>query len=93
MGQRSEKIVFNSVLNFRRVTHFRLSLLETPPTPSLFFDKKNAVIPNFYDSGKKIIGATIRIGREIRCLPYAGFYHTYEIHSTLITQQNKLQSC
>ena len=21
------------------------------------------------------IGATIRIGREIRCLPYAGFFH------------------
>ena len=25
------------------------------------------------------IGATIRIGREIRCLPYAGFFYTYII--------------
>ena len=24
--------------------------------------------------GKTSIGATIRIGREIRCLPYAGFF-------------------
>ena len=29
MSLRMEKIVFNSVLNFRRVTHFRLCLLET----------------------------------------------------------------
>ena len=31
--------------------------------------------PPFFDaSGNKNIGATIRIGREIRCLPYAGFF-------------------
>ena len=29
LGPRSEKLVFNSVLNFRRVTHFWLCLLET----------------------------------------------------------------
>ena len=32
MGQKSEKkkkLFFNSVFNFRRVTHFRLCLLET----------------------------------------------------------------
>ena len=29
---------------------------------------------NFYGIG---IGATIRIGREIQCLPYAGFFFTY----------------
>ena len=29
MGSISEKLVFNSVLNFRRVTDFRLCLLET----------------------------------------------------------------
>ena len=29
MSPRIEKIVFNSILNFRRVTHFRLWLLET----------------------------------------------------------------
>ena len=29
MGPRSEQFVFNSVLNFRRVTHFWLCVLET----------------------------------------------------------------
>ena len=29
MGLRSDKLIFISVLNFRRVTHFRLCLLET----------------------------------------------------------------
>ena len=29
--------------------------------------------PFFYATGNKNIGATIRLGREIRCLPYAGF--------------------
>ena len=29
MGPRSDKLFFNSVLNFRRVTHFGLCLLET----------------------------------------------------------------
>ena len=29
MGPRSEKFIFISVLNFGRVTHFRLCLLET----------------------------------------------------------------
>ena len=32
---------------------------------------------NFYDIG---IGATIRIGREIQCLPYAGFF--FIIHAS-----------
>ena len=32
MGPRSEKLVFNYVLNFRRVTHFQLCLLETQVT-------------------------------------------------------------
>ena len=32
MAQQIEKIVFNSVLNFRRVTHFCLCLLETQVT-------------------------------------------------------------
>ena len=35
--------------------------------------KKNAIRPFFIASGHKNIGATIRIGREIRCLLYAGF--------------------
>ena len=29
IGPRSEKLVFNFVVNFRRVTHFRLCLFET----------------------------------------------------------------
>ena len=29
MGPRNGKLVFNSVLNFRRVTHFWLCMLET----------------------------------------------------------------
>ena len=29
MGPRSEKLIFNAVLNLRRVTHFRLCMLET----------------------------------------------------------------
>ena len=36
--------------------------------------KKNSISPYFDASGNKNIGATIRIGREIRCLPYAGFF-------------------
>ena len=38
------------------------------------FGKKNRIIPFFLVSGNKNIGATIRIGREIRCLPYAVFF-------------------
>ena len=33
MGPRSEKFTFSSVLNFRRVTHLWLCLLETQVTP------------------------------------------------------------
>ena len=41
MGPRSEKLVFNSVLNFRRVTHFRLRLLETQVSPDPYnFNQK-----------------------------------------------------
>ena len=29
MGPKKDKLVFNSVLNFRRVKHFRLCMLET----------------------------------------------------------------
>ena len=28
---------------------------------------------------KNCVGPTIRIGREIHCLPYAGFFETYLI--------------
>ena len=37
MGPRSDKLVFNSVLNFRRVTQFRLCLLDmqVPPDDQL----------------------------------------------------------
>ena len=34
----------------------------------------NASSPFFDASGNKIIGATIRNGNKIRCLPYAGFF-------------------
>ena len=40
------------------------------PSPS----KKNAISPFFDASRNKNIGATIRIGREIWCLLYAGFF-------------------
>ena len=33
--------------------------------------KNNPISPFFDAGGNKNIGATIRIGREIRCLPYA----------------------
>ena len=36
--------------------------------------KKNAISPFGDAREKKSIGATIRIGREIGCLPYAGFF-------------------
>ena len=36
--------------------------------------EKNAINPFFDASGNKNIGATIRIGRDILCLPYAGFF-------------------
>ena len=36
--------------------------------------------------GKKIIGATIRIGREIRCLPYAGFFYLLSCQKKPLTQ-------
>ena len=32
MGPRTKQLVFNSVLNFRRVTHFQLGLLEMQVT-------------------------------------------------------------
>ena len=32
--------------------------------------------------GKTSIGATIRIGREIRCLPYAGFLFLLYCHES-----------
>ena len=34
-----------------------------------------AISPFFYARGNKNIGATICIGQEILCLPYAGFFH------------------
>ena len=37
--------------------------------------KKYAISPIFDASRKKNIGATIRIGREIRCLLYARFFY------------------
>ena len=39
-------------------------------------DKKTANSPFLDASGNKNIGATIRIGQEILCLPYAGFLNT-----------------
>ena len=36
-------------------------------------EEKNAISPFFDGSRNKNIGDTIRIGREIWCLPYAGF--------------------
>ena len=33
----------------------------------------------FYHSTKKYIGPMIRIGREIQCLPYAGFFFFIEM--------------
>ena len=43
---------------------------------SLFyiFHKKEAISPFVDASGNKNIGATIRIGQEIWCVPYAGFF-------------------
>ena len=36
--------------------------------------KKNTISPYLDVGGNKNIGATIHIGQEIRCLPYAGFF-------------------
>ena len=36
-----------------------------------------AISPVFDAGGNKNIGATIRIGLEIGCLPYAGFFTKY----------------
>ena len=44
--------------------------------------KKNDISPYFDGSGNKNIGATLRIGREIRCLPYEGFFLD-PVHCTL----------
>ena len=38
-----------------------------------FWQKKNAINPFFDASGNENVGTTIIIGREIQCLPYAGF--------------------
>ena len=38
------------------------------------FSKKNAISPFFDASGNINISATIRIGQEIWCLLYAGFF-------------------
>ena len=41
--------------------------------------------PFFDASGNKNIGATIRIAREIQCLPYAGFLEKiYDINVTSV---------
>ena len=43
---------------------------------------KNLVSAPFLDaSGNKNIGATIRIGQEIQCLPYAGFFSSVPLCS------------
>ena len=39
--------------------------------------KKNVIRPVFDTSRNQNIGATIRIGREIWCLPYVGFVFIY----------------
>ena len=45
--------------------------------------KKNALSPFFVASRNKNVGATIRIGREFWCLPYAGFFKSviHVLHS------------
>ena len=50
-----------------------------------FFCKKNAISPFFDASGNGNIGATIRIGLEIWCLPYAGFFLFYFLYLLLKT--------
>ena len=44
MGPRCKKLVFNFVLNFRRVTHFRLCPLETQVTYYPNLEGANMVI-------------------------------------------------
>ena len=46
-------------------------------TGNLSSPQKNVISPFFDASGNKNIGATIRIGQEIQCLPYAGFLLLY----------------
>ena len=48
------------------------------------FKKKNAISPFGDARGKKSIGATITIGREIRCLPYAEFFILYIITDSFV---------
>ena len=43
--------------------------------------KKYAISPFFDASGNKKIGATLRTGREIFCLPNAGFFWRYHVKS------------
>ena len=53
----------------------------------VFIGQKNGISPFFDASGKINIGATIRIGWEIRCFPYAGFLKAYNDHVNTVLSQ------
>ena len=58
MGPRSENLVTKSVINFRRVTHFGLCLLETqvPAVAQFFFFNFSKVKYLSYPLGKAHVG-------------------------------------
>ena len=43
--------------------------------------------PFIEEEKKKIIGPRIRIGREIQCLPYAGFFFEQDDYGIVDTEQ------
>ena len=52
-------------------------------------NKRNAISPCSNATGTKFIDATIRIGQEIGCLPYAGFFKCIFSSSQHISRKNK----
>ena len=63
----------NFLLGFFVVLYLKLFISPFHLALSIF-TKKKFYLPFFDASGNKNIGTTIRIGWEIQCLPYAGFF-------------------
>ena len=68
--------------NAEEVHNLQWKMCSWRPSELGLLDENLSIICNFLTKNceKKSIGATIRIGQEIRCLPYAGFFTDRQIN-------------
>ena len=79
LGQFGLVVAMSVFMFIYRYVSFPYNFLEASHWPSDHMEggggeKEEAISPFFDASGNKNIGASICIGQEILCLPYAGFF-------------------